>query len=275
MKKYLSISQIAKYAGLTRRTLIYYDEIDLFKPKMVGENGYRYYTIEQCSDLDVILVLRSLDMSLEDIKQFLINKNPKDAHQELARQEKRLDKKINQLLLAKKSITRYLERYEKLESIDLDKMVIEEKATEFFAVSDTVLDFNDISMATIYSEFYSFIAPEDLFNGYPLGFLTMNSKDYLKNFHANPYQLLVKIDETRLASYDPAYIIEKPAGIYISGFMTNEEASLQAFQVRLETILKEEQIQIEERIWEFLWQDETVASSDSDLLFEVSMRVVS
>ena len=31
MKKFLTISEMAKYAGISRRTLIYYDQIDLFQ----------------------------------------------------------------------------------------------------------------------------------------------------------------------------------------------------------------------------------------------------
>ena len=58
MKKFLTISEMAKYAGISRRTLIYYDQIDLFKPAKVGENGYRYYGIDQYFELDVILLLK-------------------------------------------------------------------------------------------------------------------------------------------------------------------------------------------------------------------------
>lgn len=71
MKKFLTISEMAKYAGISRRTLIYYDQIDLFKPAKVGENGYRYYGIDQYFELDVILLLKNLDVSLEDIHVFL------------------------------------------------------------------------------------------------------------------------------------------------------------------------------------------------------------
>ena len=67
MKKQLTISEMSAYAGVSRRTLIYYDQIDLFKPQSIGENGYRYYGFEQCLELDVILLLRSLDMPLQDI----------------------------------------------------------------------------------------------------------------------------------------------------------------------------------------------------------------
>lgn len=46
-KKLLSISEfakIAKIAQTTRRTLIFYDQKDIFKPAKIAENGYRYYS---------------------------------------------------------------------------------------------------------------------------------------------------------------------------------------------------------------------------------------
>ena len=39
----LTTAQFAKLHKINKRTLHYYDEIDLFKPKFKGENNYRYY----------------------------------------------------------------------------------------------------------------------------------------------------------------------------------------------------------------------------------------
>ena len=38
-----SIHQLAELAGVTTRTLRYYDQIGLLPPASVGENGYRSY----------------------------------------------------------------------------------------------------------------------------------------------------------------------------------------------------------------------------------------
>ena len=38
-----TVKQLSRMAGITPRTLHYYDEIGLLKPSEVGENGYRYY----------------------------------------------------------------------------------------------------------------------------------------------------------------------------------------------------------------------------------------
>lgn len=41
-----SIKQLAQLAGVSARTLRYYDEIGLLKPLYVNEAGYRFYPME-------------------------------------------------------------------------------------------------------------------------------------------------------------------------------------------------------------------------------------
>ncbi len=67
----LTVKQLSKLAGITPRTLHYYDEIGLLKPSRVGENGYRYYGEEALLRLQQILLYRELDMPLENIRLIL------------------------------------------------------------------------------------------------------------------------------------------------------------------------------------------------------------
>ena len=66
--------KFAKKAGVTERTLRYYDKIGLLKPKKNDENLYRLYTDEDFVLLQKILVFKSLGFSLDEIR-FLIHDN--------------------------------------------------------------------------------------------------------------------------------------------------------------------------------------------------------
>ncbi len=66
-----TVKQLARLAGVTPRTLHYYDQIDLLKPSQVGENGYRYYELDSLLKLQQILLYRQLDMPLEEIRRIL------------------------------------------------------------------------------------------------------------------------------------------------------------------------------------------------------------
>jgi DNA-binding transcriptional MerR regulator len=66
-----TVKQLSETAGVTSRTLRYYDEIGLLKPSRVGDNGYRYYDDEALLRLQQILLYRELGMPLEDIKEIM------------------------------------------------------------------------------------------------------------------------------------------------------------------------------------------------------------
>jgi DNA-binding transcriptional MerR regulator len=66
-----TVKQLSTLAGVTPRTLHYYDEIGLLKPSRVGDNGYRYYGEESLLRLQQILFYRELDMPLEDIRKIM------------------------------------------------------------------------------------------------------------------------------------------------------------------------------------------------------------
>ena len=70
-KNYLySSGEFAKLTGVNKRTLHYYNEIGLFRPEIIGENGYHYYTCFQFTELELILTLRKIGLSIDEIKDY-------------------------------------------------------------------------------------------------------------------------------------------------------------------------------------------------------------
>ena len=66
-----SINKLAKLAGVSVRTLHYYDQIGLLKAGRVAENGYRWYEGKELIRLQQILFFRELDFPLLEIKRIL------------------------------------------------------------------------------------------------------------------------------------------------------------------------------------------------------------
>ena len=66
-----TIKEIAELAGVTTRTLRYYDEIGLLAPADTGGNGYRYYDQESLLRLQQILFFRELGVPLSDIQTMM------------------------------------------------------------------------------------------------------------------------------------------------------------------------------------------------------------
>lgn len=66
-----TIKQLADLAGISVRTLHYYDQIGLVKPERIAGNGYRFYRKQQLLLLQQVLFFRELDFSLDQIKNIL------------------------------------------------------------------------------------------------------------------------------------------------------------------------------------------------------------
>ncbi|MGL4651711.1 MAG: MerR family transcriptional regulator [Caldilineaceae bacterium] len=66
-----TVKQLADIAGVSVRTLHYYDEIGLLTPSAVRENGYRTYGHQELLRLQQILFFRELDFSLTAIRDLL------------------------------------------------------------------------------------------------------------------------------------------------------------------------------------------------------------
>ena len=72
MKEFFTIGEISKLFNINKKTLRYYDEIDLFKPSYVDKNNkYRYYSIDQFECLETIQYMKELGLTLNKIKYHL------------------------------------------------------------------------------------------------------------------------------------------------------------------------------------------------------------
>ena len=67
----LTVKQLASLAGVSIRTLHYYDEIGLLKPDSIADNGYRHYGEQAVLRLQQILFYRELDFPLEIIRDLI------------------------------------------------------------------------------------------------------------------------------------------------------------------------------------------------------------
>ena len=65
------IKALAGMAGVSARTLRYYDQIGLLKPARVSRSGYRIYGRKEVDELQQILCYRELGIPLEEIRRIL------------------------------------------------------------------------------------------------------------------------------------------------------------------------------------------------------------
>ena len=69
--KQFGVKELMQLAGVSARTLHYYDKIGLLKPLERTEAGYRFYGETELLRLQQILFYKELDFSLQEIKELL------------------------------------------------------------------------------------------------------------------------------------------------------------------------------------------------------------
>ncbi|MBN1453182.1 MAG: MerR family transcriptional regulator [Anaerolineales bacterium] len=89
----IKIGDFSKLAHVSIKTLHHYDDLGLLKPRHIDRySGYRYYEIEQLSQLNRILALKDLGFSLEQVAQLL--------HEQVSTAEMRGMLRLKQMELA-------------------------------------------------------------------------------------------------------------------------------------------------------------------------------
>lgn len=66
-----TVQSLGKLAGVSTRTLRYYDEIELLKPARINSSGYRIYGQAEVDRLQQILFYRELGVNLDSIKEMI------------------------------------------------------------------------------------------------------------------------------------------------------------------------------------------------------------
>ncbi len=91
-----TVRKLGRMAGVSTRTIRYYDETGLLKPARINSSGYRIYGSEEVNRLQQILFYRELGLSLESIKG-IITAPSFDAGQALLEHRKKLLERREQL----------------------------------------------------------------------------------------------------------------------------------------------------------------------------------
>ena len=101
----LTAGEFARLARTTKRTIHWYCQKEILKPKMLDGSNYRYFAPEQIIDFQVILLLRRLNFSVEEVKKYL-QKN--SSLQEIFKLKKRIiTQEITYMQKALQDIDRY------------------------------------------------------------------------------------------------------------------------------------------------------------------------
>lgn len=106
-----TVQKLGKLAGVSTRTLRYYDEIGLLKPTRINSSNYRIYGQQEVDRLQQILFYRELGVSLESIRD-LVTAPAFDGAKALREHREKLLEKRAQLDLLIQNVEKTIEMTE-------------------------------------------------------------------------------------------------------------------------------------------------------------------
>lgn len=120
----MTIKEVEEQTGLSRSNIRFYEKEKLFEPLRNENNGYRDYSENDVENIKKIAYLRTLGLSVEDIRNIIFEKVK--LQETLKRQNEALKSQISDLTRAKLMCEKMLEE----ETISFEKLHIEQYVTD-------------------------------------------------------------------------------------------------------------------------------------------------
>ena len=120
MEQLFSIGDVSKLFHLSVSSLRHYEALGLLTPERVDPNtGYRSYSIRQFEVLNTIRYLRALDMPLEEIADFLRDRDVERIEEKLSRQREAVLQRQRELERVRRKIDNRLHQLREARTVGI------------------------------------------------------------------------------------------------------------------------------------------------------------
>ncbi|WP_182201331.1 MerR family transcriptional regulator [Paraliobacillus salinarum] len=263
--KLFTTGQFAKMHDINNRTLHYYDDIGLFSPAHKGENGYRYYTYSQSPILEMLLAMRELNMSIEEIDAYMNNRSADAFRNILQMKMTDIDATIQRLTQLRQLLLEKEKQITLSEHVILDTIEIITCSEDYVLLSSPLTSSFDEDDLAILNEHMQKAKDYRLFNQ-RYGTMISVEKILEKAFHSYNYYYSV-IDggerNNRLSI--------KPAGTYIRIFSKGNWEQLPNVYEKIVSFAKNDSWKLTGYAYEEGINEMTIASMD-DYITQISIR---
>ena len=124
-RKLFSIGEMARLFHLSVSSIRHYESCGLITPEYVDpDTGYRYYSPRQFEPFNTIRYLRALDMPLDEIEDFLHNREVSKIEEKLSRQKAIVAEKQQEFARIERKIDAQMQRLRDAQSAALGRIEI-------------------------------------------------------------------------------------------------------------------------------------------------------
>ena len=185
-----TVKRLGEIAGISSRTLRYYDEIGILKPSRINSSGYRIYGKAEIDRLQQILFYRELGVRLESIKQIVTAPN--------FDREKALREHRTKLIKKRKQLDELIVIIEKSIGVAEGRILMTDKE-KFIGFKQKLIDDNEKKYGKEVREKYG----EEAVN---------RSNDKIKGMSQEEYEEVTQLENEVLQTLHEAFLTGDPAG---------------------------------------------------------------
>lgn len=267
-KMYFSTGEFAKLAGVSKHTLFYYDEIGLLSPEIKNkENGYRYYSAAQLDILDVIYVLRELDMTLEEIQEYMQNRTPEQFLELFRHEEKIISEKIRHLKAVKNWITEKSKLIQHNLQEDLEEITICQEPQRYF-IEGSVEKNDDRAWAKAIGKLWDYCIEHGIKSPYPIGY--RQEKEDIEQGIFDNYHVFYQMLDTRPKKI--AYTVRE-TGDYLCAYHKGSWKNVGETYSRMLQYAKEHELILGGYFYEDGVLDSLTVQEEKDYVCRISCQV--
>lgn len=260
----LKITNFAKLAGTTRRTLIFYDQESLFKPISIDEeNGYRYYDYDQLYEFKFINGLRQLGLSIEEIKQVLFEKDKDVLDEYLANYQIKLQQEIKQLQVLDNLLEeRKTQHHDSFGALPLHTVTTVIQKSEVFWCTDREVDCTPEDIANLYADFVNELGELSAMATGKSGFFTYLSSETPEAYNDAPFRFIKECSSYQAKGFVTK--LERKPGRYLSVKVKNTREDIIKGLEQLKSYADKYQLTLSDKLWQINTNQHLVKNAASD-----------
>lgn len=265
---YMTTGEFAALMGVSKHTLFHYDDIGLFSPEYVAENGYRMYSRYQLETLETILMLRDLGMPLKEIRQFLQVRSPKELIRIFAEREQQIENELSRLKTMQGWIRQRRKKISMVMQQDFSEIGIHHFPERYYLIRQIDGTSEKDYMEKTNRLILDFKHAEQR-NDYEVAYL-----QYGKNLSRQIYNAYDNV--LLLLEQKPKYMEYRimPEGDYLTGFHVGHWNAIGEAYARMEAYRKEHKIQTDMVYLERDMVDQLAVTSVEEYVTEIAVRIV-
>lgn len=266
-KKYFSTGEFAKLCNINKKTLFHYDEIGLFKPEKVLENGYRYYSTYQLEVFNVIYTLKDIGMPLKEIKNFMDKRNPDNIVEIFEYETSEIQKEIEKLKRKQEIISNKIKIIKESKNISQD-IFLQHQEEEYIILSNNIDKTKEPYDTYTYMNHLDYCYNNNLYIGYPAG--SIKTLDDLNS--TNPYDYSYYYTKVNKNPNNKNITI-KPEGDYVVGYFKGYFSQAHIFYEKLMSYINKNNLTVVGYAYEDVLIDEVAIKNINEYVLKISIQI--